>query len=252
MEDDPNVIRGINMEDDFGFSWGFHPHQARWIGSPYHKWGGRTDQDGVVYRLFGPDPIAFRSSISFGCGSRDDDIETVAYYYKVPGTDRAPACTLGPWLVTGFYENGAVREAFEKREDVEDIPVGEWRDRFAERSHFVRELSDDHGWIDFRFSGIDPDLSATWFQDRSMYAGTMIRSGTDREAVLRLTFDDWLALSVNGRRLETIRHERGIDTTRVRVSLRKGENSVVIKNNNLRHFHAPWVANVVLEDASDR
>ena len=34
-EDDPHLIRGINMEDDFGFSWGFHELQTRWIGSPY-------------------------------------------------------------------------------------------------------------------------------------------------------------------------------------------------------------------------
>ena len=38
-ENDPHVIRGTNMEDDFGFSWGFHVKNTRWIGSPYHKWG---------------------------------------------------------------------------------------------------------------------------------------------------------------------------------------------------------------------
>ena len=126
----PNVIRGINMEDDFGFSWGFHVNQTRWIGSPYHKWGGRTDQDGVIYRFFGPDPIAFESSLSFRCGSRDDDVESVAYYYHVPGTEAAPVRTPDHWLVTGFYDDGDDWATFNTAEEVERIPLEDWQQQF--------------------------------------------------------------------------------------------------------------------------
>ncbi|MDA0812059.1 MAG: DUF2961 domain-containing protein, partial [Verrucomicrobia bacterium] len=44
---DPHVISGHNVEDDFGFSWGFNQYQTRWVGCPYRDNRGRNDQDGV-------------------------------------------------------------------------------------------------------------------------------------------------------------------------------------------------------------
>ena len=79
---EPYTIEGNNVEDDYGFTWGFNGQQTRWIGCPSHQNRGRNDQDGVFYRFFGPDPIAFRSSMKFLAGSRGDDMETVVYYYK--------------------------------------------------------------------------------------------------------------------------------------------------------------------------
>ena len=195
-ENDPHVIRGTNMEDDFGFSWGFHVKNTRWIGSPYHKWGGRLDQDGVIYRFFGPNPIAFDSSISFRCGSRDDDIETVAYYYKIPGTEAAPVLTPDHWLVTGFYENGDSWDAFNASEDVETIPLDQWISHFPVNERFIRTIPANRGWLDFRFSEIDPELNAGHFTGRSMYAGSTLDSDYDKEVILRLSSDDWLSLWV--------------------------------------------------------
>lgn len=85
QDTDPYTIEGNNVEDDYGFTWGFNAHQTRWIGCPTHENRGRNDQDGVFYRFFGPDPIAFRSSMTFLAGSRGDDMETVVYYYKKHG-----------------------------------------------------------------------------------------------------------------------------------------------------------------------
>jgi hypothetical protein len=79
---DPYTIEGNNVEDDYGFTWGFNAHQTRWIGCPNHDNRGRLDQDGVFYRFFGPDPVAFRSSMTFLAGTRGDDMETMVYYYK--------------------------------------------------------------------------------------------------------------------------------------------------------------------------
>ena len=84
-ETDPYTIEGNNVEDDYGFTWGFNDRQTRWIGCPSHDNRGRNDQDGVFYRFFGPDPVAFRSSMTFLAGSRGDDMETVVYYYKKSG-----------------------------------------------------------------------------------------------------------------------------------------------------------------------
>lgn len=82
---DPYTIHGNNVEDDYGFTWGFNNYQTRWFGCPTHDNRSRNDQDGVFYRFFGPDPIAFRSSVSFRAGCRGDDMETVVYYYKMSG-----------------------------------------------------------------------------------------------------------------------------------------------------------------------
>ena len=198
-ENDPHVIRGTNMEDDFGFSWGFHVKNTRWIGSPYHS-GGRLDQDGVIYRFFGPDPIAFDSSISFRCGSRDDDIETVAYYYKIPGTEAAPVLTPDHWLVTGFYENGDSWDAFNASEDVETIPLDQWISHFPVNERFIRTIPANRGWLDFRFSEIDPELNAGHFTGRSMYAGSTSDSDCDKEVILRLSSDDWLSFGSMGKK----------------------------------------------------
>ncbi|MBV7334176.1 DUF2961 domain-containing protein [Chloroflexi bacterium TSY] len=246
-ENDPNVIRGTNMEDDFGFSWGFHLHQSRWHGSPYHKWGGRVDQDGVIYRFFGPDPIAFDSSISFCCGSRDDNIETVAYYYRIPGTEAASIVTPDEWLVTGFYENGDDWDAFNCAEDVETIPLDHWVTHFADKEHFIRTVSANRGWLDFRFSGIDPALSAAHFTGRSMYAGSSFDCEKDREAVLRLSYDDWLILWVNGEKVRTLQSEGHFETVRIPLQLRKGRNEFLLKSNNLGHVWNAWVANIAIE-----
>jgi hypothetical protein len=34
-QSDPHAIRGHNMEDDYGFTWGFNDRQTPWIGCPY-------------------------------------------------------------------------------------------------------------------------------------------------------------------------------------------------------------------------
>ena len=250
-EDDPQVIRGINMEDDFGFSWGFHERQTRWIGSPYHRRRSHTDQDGVIYRFFGPDPIAFRSSISLRCGSRDDDIETVAYYYRIADSEEAaptPVLTPEHWLVTGFHDGGGDWQRFSAVEEPETVPHDRWPDHFADRPRFIRELSANRGWIDFRFSAIDPALPGSSFVNRSMYAAGSVDSDRERPAVLRISCDDWLIAWLNGRRVAVLRHEDGFRTTRIPVTLQKGRNTLLTKNNNLHHSHAAWVANVVIEE----
>ena len=248
-ETDPNVIRGVNMEDDFGFSWGFHLHESRWNGVPYHHWGGRVDQDGVIYRFFGPDAIAFDSSLSFRNGSRLDDIETVTYYYKIPETQAAPILTPNEWLFTGLYPNANDWQTFNSPEDVEQLPLDRWVGHFAERKYFIRTVRANRGWLDFRFSGIDPDFGWDHFVNQSMYAGSSLHCDSDREMVVRLHFDDWLILWVNGKKVQALRHESGFETARISVWLKKGRNDFLIKTNNLLHCFNPWVANFVLEES---
>ncbi len=58
---DAHEIDGTNLEDDYGFVWGFQQVMTPWIGVPYYRFGSNYDQDGVVYRFFGTDPVRFGS-----------------------------------------------------------------------------------------------------------------------------------------------------------------------------------------------
>ena len=247
-ETNPHVIRGDNMEDDFGFTWGFHAHQAKWIGIPYHKWGGPKDQDGVVYRFFGPDPIAFDSSISFRSGSRLDDIETVTYYYHILGSQAPPIATPESWLFAGLYEKADDWEAFNAPEAVEGVVMESWEEHFAKEAHFIRSAPANRGWLDFRFSGANPEYNWDYFVNRSTYAGGVWLSDSDKEVTLRIAFDDCLILWVNGEKIEALRHDDGFRIAHIPARLRKGKNEFLLKTNNLGHCFNQWVVNFVIEE----
>ena len=96
------------------------------MGCPWHVNRGRNDQDGVFYRFFGPDPIAFHSSISFTTGCREDDTESVLYYYRILGSKAPRVPTPLRWQFTDPFGGGNTWEGFNKQEFVENIPAGDW------------------------------------------------------------------------------------------------------------------------------
>jgi len=246
-ESDPHVIRGTNMEDDFGFSWGFHIKNSRWIGSPYHKWGGRHDQDGAIYRIFGPDAISFDTSLSFSCGSRDDDTETVAFYYKIPGTEQQPLSEPLQWRVSGLYDGGSDATTFDESEEIEGVPVQEWADHYRSNVGFVRNINSSWGWIDWRFSGISPNIQSGNFTGKSMYAGTIIERSASESTNLRLYYDDWITCWLNGEKLGTWKSVGIFDTVNIPIKLQKGKNSLILKSNNIGHHWNPWISNAVVK-----
>ena len=65
---------------------------------------------------------------------------------------------------------------------------------------------------------------------------------------MRLGFDDWLKLWVNGKEIKTFRHEKGFDVVRVPVTLKQGDNTVMVKlsNSQNREF-VLWALNCVVE-----
>ena len=68
------------------------------------------------------------------------------------------------------------------------------------------------------------------------------------EYVLRLGFDDWLKLWINGKEIGTFRHERGFDVVRVPVAFEQGENTVLVKLSNAdNHEFRLWALNCVVE-----
>jgi len=253
-ETDPHAIRGHNVEDDFGFTWGFNDRQSRWIGCPYHVNRGRLDQDGAFYRFFGPDPIAFRSSLSFRTGSRGDDMETVVYTYRIPGTRAPEAQTPSQWQVTGLFPDAADWDTFQKREFVEDLPPGPWPETLADPEHNlpVVTLESEHGWIDLQNIFFERHHTATplTIVDHSAYARTILRSDSKKSATLRLAIDDWCLVWLNGQRIAALRHDTGLETARIPIALNQGDNELLVKTNNTAT--APnkrlWVLNCVVEE----
>jgi len=243
-ETKPNAIRGCNVEDDYGFTWGFNDFQAHWIGCPQHDNRGRTDQDGVFYRFFGPDPIAFRSSCSFLANCRGDDMETVVYYYKIHGSSAPEIETPLEWQVTGPFPGADNFDTFQKAEFVEQRAPGAWPDELKnEDDNFkVSKLLSRHGWIDIQHLFYN-------VKDHSAYARTTIESEEDREAVLRISINNFCSIWINGEHIQTLRHEQGLETTSLSVKLQKGDNHLLLKtsNSSITPNRFLWVVNCVLE-----
>ena len=240
-ETDPHVIRGHNVEDDFGFTWGFNDRQSRWIGCPWHENRGRNDQDGVFYRFFGPDPIAFRSSLVFRTGCRGDDMESVVYTYRIPDTSAPEIQSPGLWQGTGLFIPEPW-EAFADSPYVSDkLPVAQWPaepDRhYPTQDQFqivTAKLESKRGWIDLQNVYFHRHHTATplTMLDRSVYARTYFQSSETRQGILRLAVDDWAVVWLNGRKIAALRHDKGLKTVYLPVTILEGKNELLIKSIN--------------------
>ena len=253
-ETDPRVVRGHNVEDDFGFIWGFSDRQTRWIGCPWHKARSKIDQDGVFYRFFGPDPIAFRSSLVFRTGARGDDMESVVYTYRIDGTEAPTMQTPGQWQVAGLCSGANDWDGFQQAGFVEHLPAGKWPEKLVHdgQSLPVVSLTSERGWIDLANVFFTPSFSPLAILDHAAYARTTVDSDSDRSAVLRLAVDDWAIVWLNGQKVATLRHDKGLKTARIPVKLRKGANELLIKTNNSDTplYRRLWVINCAIEPGS--
>ena len=245
-ETDPHVMRGINEEDDFAFGWGYHEVMTRWIGCPYHRYANRTDQDGVIYRFFGLNSVTFDSSLLLRCGSRADDTETVVYYYRVPDSQASPVTSPETWEMAGAFEC-ADHEEFLRPEIPEQIAapwLGQFKDDEVDFS--VHSAKSEHTWIDFSTycrTGSQGQL------DRSAYARTTIESDDERSVQIRLGFDDWLSVWLNGENLGTFRHDHGFAAISVPARLKKGDNKLMVKLSNFENItHGGWAMSCSIEN----
>ena len=250
-ETQAHVIRGHNVEDDFGFTWGFNERQTRWVGCPYQVNRGRLDQDGVFYRFFGPDPIYFDNSLIFRTGARGDDMESMVYTYRIPGTTAPDIRTPKQWQVIGLWPQGDQWETFAERDSLPELP---WAEGVINRrgERIVAAIPSERGWIDLQHVFFERHHGATPLTvlNHSAYAQTTVYSDHDGTATLRLSVDDWAVVWLNDERVATLRHERGLETVEISVRLRKGPNKLLIKTNNTdsppnkRH----WALHVAIEE----
>ena len=255
-ETDPDVIRGHNVEDDFGFTWGFNDRQTRWIGCPWQENRGRLNQDGVFYRFFGPDPISFRSSLVFRTGARGDDMESVVYTYRIDSTKAPDIQAPSQWQLAGLSPGANDWDAFQQTGFVEGLPAGEWPEKLVhgDQSLPVVPLTGQRGWIDLANVFFERHQTATPLTvlNHAAYARTTIDSDSNRSAVLRLAVDDWAIVWLNGQKIATLRHDDGLKTARIPVKLKEGANELLVKTNNSDTplNNRLWVVNCVIESES--
>jgi len=247
---DPHVIVGHNVEDDFGFSWGFNRYQTRWAGCPFRDNRGRNDQDGVFYRFFGPDPILFRSSLIFTSNARADDYEAVSYFYRVADSQAPRVVTPEKWQAVGAFPDGHDLGVFQRPAEamIEQLSRAEWPERltFGTTEYFVRNLTSKYGWL--RLGNAYQLRSAYPMTDHSVYVRTTLKSDADRQTTLRLGFDNWAIVYLNGKQVVMLDHAAEFETARIPITLKRGDNQLLIKTNNRVNRDAlVWAINCVIE-----
>jgi hypothetical protein len=263
-ESDPHAIRGYNEEDDFGFGWAYHQWLSRWTGCAYVVNPGQQATEFSAYRWYGPDPIPFKTSLIAYSGSRADDTETVLYFYKELESEAPNVESPQEWQVTGPYRSFTFEEFLESEAPESEIV---WPDSWQNdgRTLLSFELSSHRTWVDmtWEFRGRRPlwndyakafsEQSMSLFSDKpvavSAYARTTIESESKRSVNLRLAFDDWLTLWVNGEKIGTRRHDLGYEIADFPVQLRSGENTIQIKLSNFdNQEHRLWAFSCAVVD----
>jgi hypothetical protein len=248
-EINPSVIRGQNMEDDYNFTWGFHPICTPWFGCPYQRQSDRLDQEAVAYRFYGPDPVPFKSSIHLNKGSRPDNTETVVYYYLKEGSSAPEVLSPEEWQVVGTFACTSETDFLEQ--EIPDISGEPWGDEMlvGEMRYPVHTLEAERSWINLNRSYITPAWTPFALSDVSVFASAIIESDKDRKAAIKLSFDDWITVWLNGSNLGTYKHEAGFDTLSLPVRLKKGKNRIVLKYANFNRLpnNRQWVFNLVVQ-----
>ncbi len=249
---DPHVMSGHNVEDDFGFSWGFNQYQTLWAGCPYRDNRGRVDQDGVYFRFFGPDPIPFRSSLIFTSAARPDDYEAVSYFYKVPGSKAPEIVAPQNWQVVGPFPDGNNLEAFKKPSDdlVRQLSKGNWAEKLtlAGKEFTSHDLAARYGWV--RLEGVYQTRYPYPRSDQSLYVRGTLTSRSKRRAKLRLGLDNWAIVYLNGQQVAMVDHAEEFDTVKIPVTLNKGDNQILIKTNNRQNRERLlWAIHCAVEES---
>lgn len=249
----PHALRGIGGEDVFNMSFGIWPVQTAWAGAPLVASKGEetrvgSGSDGVMYRIFGPDPIWFDSSAVLRFGSRANHLQSLVYAYLALAVSElliSPAC----WQLAGPF----ACESWEtfQCEEWADRPTDDWpaahaadfKPYLANPPDFIplsTEFSvpqlapSQHGWCDFaaHFRGRQRTNSGTQPSGVSAYAAgetTIAQAGT-YEA--ELAFDDWAILWINGQQVFTARHEHGFLARKTELILPAGRTEIRVKLSN--------------------
>jgi hypothetical protein len=154
------------------------------------------------------------------------------------------------WVVVGLIPDGADFDDF--RQPADDLirqlsqPALPATVKIGAADFPLHALKSDHGWL--RLEHVSQHRPAYPPTDHSIYARTTLSSDVQRLAMLRLAFDDWATVWLNGTRLATLDHSAGFETARLPILLKKGENQLVIKTNNRQNSdRLIWVIHTAIE-----
>jgi len=254
-ETNPHVIRGIGDEDVFGYSFGVYEDSSQWMGG-VHAVGQNADCSEIIaYRFFGIDSVAFKSSMVLRFGTRANDIENVLYYYKDPGTKPREVESPASWSLSGPFDVSS-HEAFAQEElpaNVVQGTPGQWK--WGGRTLSTVRMEPEHTWVDFTrwFRRNQGGNTGTQPAKCAAYASTVIPSREERQATLRLGFDDWMKIWLNGKALANLRHDQGFKSSEVPVSLKMGDNHLVVRLSNSDNIEwRCWAFSCVIENAGPR
>ena len=247
-ETDPHLIRGIGVEDLFGYSFGLHESCSQWTGTPLlSKEPQGPDptkvRTVVAYRFFGPDPVFFERSLLLWFGSKANDTETVVYSYIDPASNNAPASFPESWTLFGPFPCETM-EDFQRHEFPEDptnrangcieADFGQYAPPSGPKTFKPTVIQAKRTWVDLTPSFRTPRRSNVGTQpvDVSAYALATIDVPQECHKKLCLGFDDWAAVWFNSNLLGIFRHDHGFDTISLDLECRKGANEILIKLSN--------------------
>jgi hypothetical protein len=246
----PHAIRGIGGEDVFNMSFGIWPVQSSWVGAPVTERKGKDTTagsgfDGVMCRIFGPDPILFQTSAIARFGTKANDTESVIYAYLAP---RPAPSVITPvdWSLAGPFECNTP-EDFARREWPENAPTAWPKEHKADFGVYVSNykaeagqaavfpvpvaLQSEHTWCDFvrayrgrRSTNVGAQPAAV-----SAYALGSVTIPAAGDYTLNVGFDDWIGVWVNGEKVFGGRHEKGFASATTKVRLAAGENRILVK-----------------------
>lgn len=252
-ESAPRAIRGIGGEDGFNMSFGIWPVQTDWVGAPYTSARGEDNPlgsayDGIMYRIFGPDPIWFDHSAVVRFGSKANHLESVVYAYaalRPPPKITTPAV----WKLAGPFACDS-EAAFERSEWAER-PLDQWPERHtADFDPYISRLRQmpagpttfeipveapsEHAWCDFarHFRGRQPTNNGAQPAGTSAYALGRISLPEAGTYLVQLGYDDWITLWADGRKVHTGRHDHGFQVDRVPLELPAGPTTLLVKLSN--------------------
>ena len=251
-EINPHVLRGIGSEDVFGYSFGVYKDSSQWVGGVRVVGENATASEMVAYRFFGPDPVAFKSSLVLRFGTRANDVESVLYYYKDSNFTAPVVQTPLEWTITGPFSGKSAadfeRAEFPERPRPEWPTTWEWGKRTLSAVTTAPEIT----WIDFSrwYRANKGGNTGTQPVNAAAYAETEIHSATDRKVVVRLGFDDWMKLWLNDKPIATLKHDDGFSIGEVPLTLQAGRNVLRIKlSNSDNEEWRCWAFSCVIEDA---
>ncbi len=249
-ETHPHALRGVGVEDPFGFSFGVKECCSEWTGVPYltkEPPGPDPSQvsEVVLYRFFGSDPVRFESSLVLRFGSRANDVESVVYYYD--DVRVAPQITRAEldWTLAGPFACNN-RQDFEMQEFPER-PLSQWPARIeATFGQYVSEgtitrfssrvVEAEHGWVDFAryYRGRGRTNAGTQPCNVSAYAVCEFHCPESTSHRIRVGFDDWLKLWVDSQLVLDGCHEHGFETmTTDPLALEPGDHRILVKLSNV-------------------